>query len=203
MRRFYSAVAAFAVLLSASYVSAAPAVGQPAPDFTLQDSHGQGRHLSDYKGKYVVLEWFNHACPFVHKHYDSGNMQKLQKNYEAKGVVWFSIISSAPGKEGFVTAADANKDIESMKAAPTAVLLDPKGTVAKLYEAKTTPDMFVIDPQGQLIYKGAIDDKPTTDIADVTGAKNYVSEALDAAMSGKPVAVSATTPYGCSVKYKS
>jgi peroxiredoxin len=176
-------------------------VGEPAPGFGAVDSTGKMQHLSDYKGKYVVLEWHNQGCPFTQKHYQSENMQRLQKEWTAKGVVWFTVISSAPGKQGFVTPSQENEYLKKMNAAPTAVLMDPAGTLGHLYDAKTTPDMYIIDPAGNLIYEGAIDDKPTTDQADIAGAKNYVEAALTEAMAGKPVTDPATRPYGCSVKY--
>ena len=177
-------------------------VGAPAPDFTATDSHGQSRSLSQYHGKYVVLEWHNQGCPYTRKHYVSGNMQRLQREWTAKGVVWFTVISSAPGEQGYVTAAQENDYVARMHAAPTAVLLDPEGKVGRLYNAKTTPQMFVIDPQGKLIYSGAIDDKPTPDPDDIRGADNYVNDALTASMAGKPVSTPYTRPYGCSVKYR-
>lgn len=176
-------------------------VGDSAPDFTGTDSHGQPHKLSDYRGKFVVLEWHNNGCPFTKKHYESGNMQRLQKEWAGKGVIWFTVISSAPGEQGYVTADQENDYMQKMHAAPTAALLDPKGEIGHLYGAKTTPDMFIINPQGQLIYAGAIDDKATTDESDINGAKNYVSAALQEAMAGQAVAVANTRPYGCSVKY--
>jgi AhpC/TSA family len=176
-------------------------VGEPAPDFTAKDSYGKTHTLSEYKGKYVVLEWHNRYCPYTHKQYASGNMQRLQKEWTARGVVWFTVISSAPGLQGYVTAADENSYVSRVNAAPTAVLLDPSGQLGHLYDARTTPDMYVINPEGVLIYEGAIDDKPTTDIADVPTARNYVSQALQEAMAGKNVSVPVTRPYGCSVKY--
>lgn len=176
-------------------------VGEPAPDFTAKDSNGKVQKLSDYRGKYVVLEWHNRQCPFVHKHYASGNMQKLQKEWTAKGVVWFTVISSAPGKQGYMTPEQENAYIKQVNASPTAVLLDPGGEVGHLYSAKTSPHMFVINQQGILIYDGAIDDKPTTDLDDVGTAKNYVNLALEEAMAGKQVENPVTRPYGCSVKY--
>lgn len=172
-----------------------------APDFTLVDSYGTVHKLSDYNGKFVVLEWLNHGCPFVRKHYNSGNMQSLQKKYTAKGVIWLSIISSAPGKQGHCTPEEANEMTAVKNASPTAVLLDGQGVVGKLYGARTTPHMFVIDPERNFIYSGAIDDRPTTDVDDISGATNYVANALDEAMSGKPVTVAAKQPYGCPVKY--
>ena len=176
-------------------------VGAPAPTFTATDSGGQTQSLAQYKGKYVVLEWHNQGCPYTRKHYVSGNMQNLQKEWTAKGVVWFTVISSAPGMQGYVTPPQENAYLAQMKAAPTAVLLDPEGKVGHLYNAKTTPQMFVINPEGNLIYAGAIDDKATSDPEDIRGADNYVSDALTAAMAGKPIAASYTRSYGCSVKY--
>ena len=175
--------------------------GEEAPDFTLTDSKGISRKLSDFRGKFVVLEWLNHDCPFVKKHYGSGNMQKLQQEYTAKGVVWLSIISSAPGKQGHRTGPQADADTKDKKANPTAVLLDPAGEVGQKYEAKTTPHMFVLDKDGKVIYAGAIDSIKSTDSTDVTKAENHVRAALDAALAGKPVSTPSTKPYGCSVKY--
>jgi len=190
------------VLTLASLPVLALTPGTPAPDFKGTDSNGVNHTLSQYRGKYVVLEWANQGCPFDQKHYRSGNMEALQRQWTGKGVVWLSIISSAPGEQGHVTPAEENEYLKKMKAAPTAALLDPEGTVGRLYQAKTTPHMFVIDPQGKLIYQGAIDDKPTTDLADVKTARNYLNDALTSAMAGKPVPVATTRPYGCSVKYK-
>jgi peroxiredoxin len=180
---------------------AASLVGKPAPDFTLTDSNGKSHSLSDYKGKVIVLEWFNHGCPFVVKHYDSGNMPKLQKEYTAKGVIWLSICSSAPGKQGFGSGAEQNAKAKETGAAPTAILIDADGKVGRLYGARSTPSMYVITKKGSLAYAGAIDDKPTTDPADIKGAKNYVKEALDEVLDGKTVATASTKSYGCSVKY--
>jgi len=175
--------------------------GSPAPDFTAHDTHGQTHSLAQYKGKYVVLEWHNRECPYTLKHYKSGNMQRLQKEWTSRGVVWFTVISSAPGRQGYMTAEQENAYVEKAGASPTAVLLDPTGQLGHLYGAKTTPHMFIINPQGVLIYDGAIDDQPTTDPADIAAAHNYVSAALQEAMAGKPVSAPATRPYGCSVKY--
>src|SRR5256886_1658740 len=180
---------------------AAVKVGDQAPDFTGSDSRGQTHKLSDYKGKFVVLEWHNNGCPYTEKHYESGNMQRLQKEWRDKGVVWFTVISSAPGQQGYVTAQQENEYLKQMNASPTAALLDPQGEVGRLYSAKTTPHMFIIDPAGVLIYDGAIDDKATTEQADIAGAKNYVSQALEEAAAGKPVGMPTSRPYGCSVKY--
>ncbi|HKT25578.1 MAG TPA: redoxin domain-containing protein [Terriglobales bacterium] len=195
IRSFLPVLALFA--LSAFAVK----VGDQAPDFTGTDSHGQMHKLSDYRGKFVVLEWHNNGCPFTKKHYESGNMQKLQQEWTGKGVIWLTVISSSPGSQGYVTADQENEYLQKMHAVPTAALLDPKGDIGHLYGAKTTPHMFVLNPQGQIIYNGAIDDKATTDPSDVNGANNYVSKALQEAMSGRAVAVATTRPYGCSVKY--
>jgi peroxiredoxin len=179
----------------------AATVGAAAPAFSGKDSQGKMQSLAQYRGKYVVLEWTNRECPYTRKQYDSGNMQALQREWTAKGVVWLTLLSSPPGEQGYLDAAQENAQIEKMHAHPTAAILDPSGTVGREYGAKTTPHMFVIDPQGKLIYDGAIDDKPTTDTADVKGAKNYVSAALIEAMAGRAVEVASTRPYGCSVKY--
>jgi peroxiredoxin len=192
---------AFLVIALSAIAALAVRIGDTAPDFTGTDSHGQTHKLSGYRGKFVVLEWHNNGCPFTRKHYVSGNMQNLQKEWTSKGVVWLTIISSAPGTQGYVTADEENDYMQKMHAVPTAAILDPKGDIGHLYGAKTTPHMFIINPQGQLIYNGAIDDRATTDTSDIQGAKNYVSEALQEAMSGQPVAVATTRPYGCSVKY--
>ena len=180
----------------------APRPGAQAPEFTLPDAFGKTRSLADYKGKWVVLEWVNYDCPFVKKHYGSGNMQKLQAAAKAKGAVWLSINSSAPGKQGHFEGAALTKRIADQKASPEAYLQDPEGKVGKLYNAKTTPTMFIINPEGTVVYAGAIDDKPSTDKEDVATAKNYVQTALDAAMAGKPIETAATQSYGCGVKYK-
>ena len=172
-----------------------------APDFKGVDSNGVEHSLSEYRGKFVVLEWANQGCPYEQKHYLSGNMESLQRQWTGQGVVWLSIISSAPGQQGYVTPAQENDYLQKMKAAPTAALLDPSGTIGRLYDAKTTPHMFVIDPEGKIVYQGAIDNKPTPDQADLKTADNYLNDALNAAMAGKPVAVASTRPYGCSVKY--
>lgn len=176
-------------------------VGKPAPPFALTDTSGKSHSLASYKGKFVVLEWINFGCPFVAKHYDSGNMQKLQKAYTGKGVVWLSINSSAPGKQGNMPPDQVNNRLTEKGAAPSAYLLDSDGKVGRTYGAKTTPAMYIIDTTGVLIYAGAIDDKASTDRADVASAKNYVQAALDQAMAGKPVAIAGTRSYGCSVKY--
>jgi peroxiredoxin len=189
------------LVTTATAAPAAPEVGQPAPQFSALGSDGKTYDLASFAGKFVVLEWLNHGCPFVKKHYGGGNMQALQKEYTAKGVVWLSIISSAPGKQGHSTPEQANAATKEAGAAPTAVLLDETGTVGKLYDATTTPHMFVVDPKGVLIYAGAIDDQPSFDPDSLANAKNYVRAALDEAMAGKPVTTAATKSYGCSVKY--
>lgn len=189
------------VLLLTAPLFADVKTGKAAPDFTLTDVNGKAQSLSSYKGKYVVLEWVNHGCPFVKKHYDSNNMQTLQKELTEKGVIWLSICSSAEGKQGHMTADEWNKTTADKMAAPTVVLLDENGKVGKKYGAKTTPHMYVINPDGNLIYQGAIDDKPTADKADVPGATNYVRQAVADAMAGKKVATAETKAYGCSVKY--
>ena len=192
--------ALFAITLAAS-VYAAPEVGKPAPNFSLKDLSGEEHHLSDLKGKYVVLEWVNFGCPFVKKHYGSENMQKLQKEFVDKGVVWLSICSSAPGKQGNETPEAAKKGLAKFGSDASAYLVDQDGKVGKLYNARTTPQMFVVNPEGVLIYAGAIDDKPTLKPETVAVAKNFVKAALNEATSGKPVSVPSTKPYGCSVKY--
>ena len=195
-RKLLSLVLSFATI---SALAVAP--GSPAPDFKGTDSNGVQHTLSEYRGKFVVLEWANKGCPYDQKHYLSGSMENLQKEWTAKGVVWLSVISSAPGEQGYVTPSEENTYLKTMHAAPTAALLDPTSAIARLYEAKTTPHIFVIDPAGKLIYQGAIDDKPTTDQQDLKGARNYLNETLTDAMAGKPVPVASTRPYGCSVKY--
>jgi peroxiredoxin len=187
--------------LSAGAALAGVEVGQAAPDFSLPDTNGQSHQLSQYKGKWVVLEWYQPDCPFVRKHYGSGNMQALQKEFTAKGVVWLSIDSSAPGQEGNYPADKLNQIAASQGAARTALLLDPDGKVGHEYGAKTTPDMYIINPDGKLVYEGAIDSKPTTSVADLKVATNYVKVALDDSMTGKSVPQTVTRPYGCSVKY--
>jgi hypothetical protein len=175
--------------------------GDIAPDFKGTDSNGKTETVSQYRGKYVVLEWANKGCPYDRKHYESGNMEALQRKWTAKGVVWLRIVSSAPGEQGYVTPSEENNYLTHMKAAPTAAILDPSGKIGRLYDAKTTPGMYIIDPQGKLIYEGAIDDKPTPEISDLKTARNYVSAALEESMAGKPVTTQVTRSYGCSVKY--
>jgi len=201
MRKEFAAPSLIGFALIALSLGWAARVGEPAPGFTATDTNGEVHKLSEYQGKFVVLEWTNRGCPYTQKHYNSGNMQRLQREWTGRGVVWLTVISSAPGKQGYVTASEENAYLKQANAAPTAVLLDPAGTLGHLYEAKTTPHIFVINPKGSLIYNGAIDDRPTTDVSDVSGAKSYVSLALEEATSGKPVGTPTSRPYGCSVKY--
>jgi len=189
--------------LAAENTSALATIGQSAPNFTLQGSDGKEHSLADYKGKFIVLEWTNPNCPFVHKFYDSGAMQKFQKEETAKGVVWLRINSSAAGHEGSQTVSDLAAYVQSHHVAATASLLDPDGKVGHMYGARTTPHMFVINEQGTLVYAGGIDNRPSPDPADIAAAKNYVTTALDEAMAGKPVSTPTARPYGCSVKYAS
>jgi peroxiredoxin len=203
---FAKQIVTVAALCGASFSVLGPALanvqaGKDVPDFTAVDSNGKSHQLSSFKGKTVVLEWSNDGCPYVQKHYGSGNMQALQKDATAAGVVWLTVVSSAPGTQGHVSGPAANKLTAERKAQPTAVLLDPTGKIGKLYDAKTTPHMFVIDGKGVLAYAGAIDDKPTANQADVKTARNYVKEALSAVASGKAAPVTTTRAYGCSVKY--
>jgi glutathione peroxidase-family protein len=189
------------VILSAAAFAGAK-VDEPAPAFTLKDAAGKAHSLADYKGKLVVLEWVNFGCPFVRKHYDSGNMQRLQRTAAGKGVIWLSICSSAPGKQGYFAGPELTDKIAAERSSATAYLVDEDGTVGKAYEARTTPHMFIIDPSGKLIYVGGIDDVASTRQEDIAGATNYVQKALDAALAGKPVETKTSKPYGCSVKYK-
>lgn len=197
-----TAAALFFLTFSASMpLQAEVAPGASAPDFTLTDTNGNSHSLSGFQGKFVVLEWLNHDCPFIKKHYDSGNMQKLQKDYTGKGVVWLSVNSSAAGKQGNYPAEKWNEMTAAKNAAPTAVLLDGDGKVGQSYGAKTTPHMFVINPEGVLIYAGALDSIPSPDPADIPQSENYVQKALDQAMAGEEVSNPSTPSYGCSVKY--
>lgn len=174
---------------------------KPAPDFTLKDIAGTEHSLAAFKGSYVVLEWTNFDCPFVRKHYETDTMQALQKAYTEKGVIWLTVCSSAPNKQGHLTAEQWTERITQYNAVPTALLLDADGKVGKLYEANTTPQMVIINPEGNVIYTGAIDNQPKLERETMKDAVNYVKQTLDAAMNGKPVEVPATAPYGCSVKY--
>ncbi len=195
------AATALAAALSIPSAPAAAVIGQPAPEVSLPDTSGATQRLSAFKGKFVVLEWVNFECPFVGKHYGSGHMQKLQKDYTGKGVVWLSINSSAKGQQGYYASDEINARLKQKGAAPTAYLLDTAGSVGRAYGAKTTPHMLIVDPKGTLIYAGGIDDTPSTDQADIATATNYVSKALDEARAGKPVSTATSQSYGCSVKY--
>jgi peroxiredoxin len=194
-------VSAALLFLAAPLLLSAPKVGELAPDFSATASNGKTYHLADFRGKFVVLEWHNNGCPYTRKHYESGNMQRLQKEWTAKGVVWFTVISSAPGTQGYMTADAENAYMGKMNAAPTAALLDASGDLGHLYDAKTTPQIVIINPQGTMIYDGAIDDHPTSDASDIPNSKNYVQEALTDALAGRPLATAVSRPYGCSVKY--
>jgi peroxiredoxin len=198
MRLVFAVVSAAALL--AVPASAAPVIGKPAPNFKLADVDGKAVTLSDFRGRTVVLEWHNPGCPFVKKHYD-GNMQKTQAAAAKDGVVWLTINSGAPGKQGHMSGADAKALVAKVGAKPAAYLLDPRGVVGKVYDAKTTPHMYVIDKAGTLVYAGGIDDKPTANVADIAGARNHVLAALSDIKAGKAVSVATSRPYGCSVKY--
>lgn len=204
MGRLLTALAALVatVVIAAGAVRAHPIPGAPAPAFSATDIDGHPVRLADFRGRIVVLEWTNHLCPYTRKHYDSGNMQRLQREATEKyGAVWIQIISSAPGKQGYVTAEEARRLNAERGAYVTHVLRDPEGRLGRLYHARTTPHMFVIAPDGTLAYMGAIDDRPTADPADIAGARNHVREALAAVAAGRPVPEPSTRPYGCTVKY--
>lgn len=201
MNKLLSLIASAAVLFGASAAFAAITIGQTAPDFTVADVNGKELKLSDLKGKVVVLEWTNHQCPFVVKHYKSGNMQKVQAATKAKGAVWISVKSSGKGKEGYTDSTQALEVAKEQKSLADHIVLDPSGAIGKMYEAKTTPHMFVIGKDGKIGYMGAIDDKPSADPADIKGATNYVLAAVNALADGKPVTLANTKPYGCGVKY--
>jgi hypothetical protein len=198
--RFFAA-ATLALLFTTAGAMADVRAGAPAPDFTAMDSNGKPVSLAAFNGKTVVLEWSNHDCPYVRKHYGSGNMQALQADAAAKGVVWLTVVSSAPGSQGYVSGLEANKLTDDRKARVAAVLLDPKVSLGRSYGATATPHMFVISPTGAMVYSGAIDDKPSTNAGDVQRARNYVREAIVAAAEGKTMTPSQTRAYGCSVKY--
>ncbi len=182
-------------------LNAGVTTGETAPDFTLTDTHGTRHALGDFRGSYVVLEWVNHNCPFVKKHYGAGNMQAMQKDWTGKGVVWLSINSTNPNHRDYKTTEVANQLIAEMDARPTALLMDEDGTVGKMYGAKTTPHIYIIDPSGKLIYQGAIDSISSANPKDIAKADNYVNAVLAAAKAGDAVPVTDTRPYGCSVKY--
>ncbi|MBI4598208.1 MAG: thioredoxin family protein [Candidatus Omnitrophica bacterium] len=192
-------LASLLVVAPTTAVASAEA-GTPAPDVRLMDSRGTARSLSEFHGKIVVLEWWNPDCPFVKRHY-GGAMQRLQDTYTARGVIWLMINSSAPGKQGRLAPEAANTYAATHGVKATAMLLDPDGAAGRLYGAKTTPHMFIIDPQGTLAYAGAIDDHPAVDPSDPPPASNYVTQSLEALLAGRPIPVRTTTSYGCSVKY--
>ena len=199
MKMMLTAFTALAVI--AAPASAAAVVGKPAPHFKLTDANGKAVSLSDFRGKTVVLEWSNPGCPFVQKHYGSGNMQKAQTAAAKDGVVWLTINSGAPGKQGHMSGAEAKAFLAKAGARPAAYLLDPRGVVGRAYEAKTTPHMYVVSKAGTLVYAGGIDDKPTKSPADIKGARNHVLAALSDLRAGKAVSVATSRPYGCAVKY--
>lgn len=196
-----AAAAAGVAQTAATPAAANPQTGTPAPDFTATDSKGKLQALAAYKGKTVVLEWTNHECPYTVKHYATGNMQALQKAATDSGAIWLTVVSSRPGTQGHVNALEADQLTDARKANPTAVLLDPRGNLGRLYDARTTPHMYIIDPAGMLVYMGAIDDQPTANHASVKTARNHVRDALDAMTAGRPIAIASTRPYGCTVKY--
>lgn len=197
----HAVIAGALTAIGAGASLANPQPGKPAPDFTVQDSNGKTVKLSDFKGKTVVLEWTNRDCPYVRKHYNSGNMQELQKQASDSSVVWLTVMSSAPGQQGHETAETANTLTKERKATPTAFLLDPEGKVGHAYDARVTPHTYVIDKAGVLAYMGAIDDKPTSNVADVKTARPYTKDAIAAVLAGQPVATASTRAYGCTIKY--
>ena len=204
MKTLFTATAIAALLATATTASAKIPNGTSVTDMTVTDSNGVQHNLSDFNGKRVILEWTNNGCPYVQKHYDTDNMQALQKETTVDGnSVWLSIISSAPGKQGYVSGEGANELTTSRGAAPSAVVLDPAGEMGKTFAAKTTPHMYIIDEVGTLVYQGAIDDNSSARKSTVAGAKNYVRAAMSDLDAGRSVAVSDTAPYGCSVKYSS
>jgi peroxiredoxin len=192
---------ALSLLPTAALALGSPELGKPAPTFIASDSNGKSWSLADLKGKVVVLETTNHDCPYVGKHYRSGNMQTQQREAAARGVVWLTVAASAPGEEGYVTADQANKLTVSRHAAPAAVLLDPRSKIARAYGATVTPHMYIIDAAGVLVYKGGIDSIPSADVDDIPRAEQYVRVALGEVLAGKPVKDASTRPYGCSLKY--
>jgi peroxiredoxin len=191
----------FAAVTLAGGVVTAAVPGSPAPDLSVNDASGRTVKLADFRGRHVVLEWTNPDCPFVRKHYDSRNMQALQKEFGAKDVVWLSINSTRRGHDEFKSGDEMTRWMREQGGAPAAMLIDETSTAGRAYAARTTPHMFVIDPAGRLVYAGAIDDKRSANPADTKTARNYVRAALTESLAGKPVTEAATTPYGCSVKY--
>ena len=198
-----AAVALGSTLLIGAPAHAAPAVGQKAPDFVAVDTRGKQHQLSDFAGKYVVLEWTNPGCPFVRKHYGSGNMPATQKAATEKGVVWLAVNSTERAASDYLQPAALDSWMKTQSAAPTAVLMDEDGTIGQAYGARTTPHIFIIDPKGTLVYAGGIDSIPSSRPDDIKTATNYVNQALGEVLGGKPVSTASTRPYGCSIKYKS
>jgi alkyl hydroperoxide reductase subunit AhpC len=196
-------VALIAMIPAAQQAPVGPRIGEPAPGFTLPDTHGQTHDLASYRGQWVVLEWLNYGCPYVVKHYRTGNIPGQQERWGERGVVWLAIVSSAPGTQGYYEPAEMNAESEKAGSRATAVLLDPEGTVGRAYEARTTPQMFVIDPEGRVVYMGGIDDIATARDEDLERATQYVDQALTEGMAGQPISVPISRPYGCSVKYAS
>ena len=201
LRRTLLSLAAASLPLFAGTAHAAAEIGQPAPAFTAQGADGKPVSLAGFKGKTVVLEWTNHECPFVVKHYESGNIPQLQKEFTAKGAVWLQVISSAPDKQGHVDGPSALKINAFRNAAPSGIVLDPDGKIGKAYGAQTTPHLFIVDPAGQLVYKGGIDSIPSASKADIAKADNYVKLAFADLAAGRKLAHASTKPYGCSIKY--
>jgi len=202
-RRPFLAACSIAALASFLPAQAAPSVGQPAPDFTLTDAHGKAVKLSDFRGKHVVLEWTNPGCPYVRKHYDSGNMPATQRDAVGKGVVWLSINSTEKGSHEYMEPARLVGWQKERGSAPTHLLLDEDGTAGRAFGARTTPHLYIVDPQGRLVYAGGIDSIPSSNPADIQRATNYVKQGLAEALAGKPITAATTRPYGCSVKHKS
>ena len=190
---------------SAELSAAAPKVGAPAPAFTAADTRGASHSLEAYRGQWVVLEWVNHDCPYTKKHYalvnGIGNSQAMQQEYTKRGVIWLSVVSSGPGRQGYTSAEKADAEARKKGAAPTAIIRDTAGVLGRLYGARNTPQYAIIDPEGVLRYGGAIDDRRTSSAKDIAGATNYVRAALDSGLTGRPIAVAQTEPYGCEVKY--
>lgn len=194
------ALAGLTLGAGATFAQGAPRPGAPAPAFSVVDADGKTQKLSDYAGKTVILEWTNHECPYVRKHYNSAAMQTLQKDMTKDGVVWLSVISSPPGEQGYADGPKAKELTKTRDAAPSGVLLDPKGTMGRAYGAQTTPHMYIINPQGTLVYAGAIDDKPSASPSSLNGAKNYVRQAMAELKASKPVTEASTKSYGCAIK---
>jgi hypothetical protein len=203
MRRSLFALPAASLALAAGLAHAAPSVGEAAPDFTLKDASGRTVKLSDYRGKHVVLEWTNPGCPYVQKHYNSGNMPDTQKEAAAQGVVWLQVNSTEKASGDYLEGPKLVAWMKERKAQPTATLLDEEGTAGKAYGARTTPHMYIVDPQGKLVYAGGIDSIASSRAEDIKTATNYVKQGVAEAVAGKPISAATTRPYGCSIKYKS